>query len=115
MSTVCLGCVQGVSRMCPGCVQGVSIMCLGCVYDVSRVCLGCVYGGSRGRKRQTRTSYHTLIDTYYLHSRYLLNIYSQLYLFRSIAALSSAVWASSQRSKHGGLGRLVDGVAALVG
>ncbi len=56
-----------------------------------------------------------LIDTYYLHCTYLLDIYSQLYLFRAIAALSSAVLGSSQRSKHGVLGRLVDGVAVFVG
>ncbi len=58
-----------------------------------------------------------LIDTYYLHSRYLLDIYSQLYLFRAIAALSSTVLGSSQSSKHGGQGRLdavVGGVAAGV-
>ncbi len=59
-----------------------------------------------------------LIDTYYLHSRYLLDIYSQLYFSRIIAALSGAVLGSSQLSKHGGLGRLeavVAGVAAPLG
>ncbi len=60
----------------------------------------------QGRQRQSGTSYHMLIDAYYFHSRNYL-IYTANYIFSELLRLCrEQFWA--QRSKHGGLGRVVD-------